>query len=124
MVRALHASGPSRTARPWPPPHRARCSLSVSAFERDIGNAPPGASKGQAMKSALWQAVSMLQESNKQVGLGVAGAASAAWAGAASAIASPFGGDICQLVCKAVGRVYADKARQTGSLSRHQIAPT
>lgn len=73
MVRALHASGPSRTARPWPPPHRARCSLSVSAFERDIGNAPPGASKGQAMKSALWQAVSMLQESNKQVGLGLRG---------------------------------------------------
>lgn len=41
-------------------------AFELSAFERDIGNAPPGASKGQAMKSALWQAVSMLQESNKQ----------------------------------------------------------
>lgn len=45
----------------------------VPAFERDIGSAPPGASKGQAMKSALWRTASMLQEGSQQVGPGVQG---------------------------------------------------
>lgn len=41
-------------------------AFELPAFERDIGSAPPGASKGQALKSALWRAVSMLQEGSKQ----------------------------------------------------------
>lgn len=45
----------------------------VPVFERDIGSAPPGTSKGQAMKSALWRTASMLQEGSKQVGPGVQG---------------------------------------------------
>ncbi|KAL4422287.1 hypothetical protein ABPG75_008484 [Micractinium tetrahymenae] len=41
-------------------------AFELSAFERDIGSSAPGASKAQAMKSALWRTTSMLQEGSKQ----------------------------------------------------------
>ncbi|KAL4419212.1 hypothetical protein ABPG77_000606 [Micractinium sp. CCAP 211/92] len=41
-------------------------AFELPVFERDIGRAPPGTSKGQAMKSALWRTASMLQEGSKQ----------------------------------------------------------